>query len=260
MHEMKKWEWLAGPAAFAAMLGALLVTWAVMAPDALVRNFDNDGRSPFEIATLFVYAAIIPFVWWKNPFGGSARRRRLLALAVSVVAFMAIVKELDLHIAFLRFVYPECVGADGSMAPGFFKPDGRPLTGTPFKMRVLTNAAVPLGMKACIVLYFALFFGLFAALFAWFLPKWIKGVFTLDAASWAWGCLGASGVVVQIADRLPSWLGHAHGLDKHAADGVTKAASLCTALEEGSEMMLAAFALMTIWFGWRKLAKGEGCG
>ena len=45
---MKKWEWLAGPAAFAAMLGALLVTWAAMSPDALVRNFDNDGRSPFD--------------------------------------------------------------------------------------------------------------------------------------------------------------------------------------------------------------------
>ena len=250
---MKGREWLAAPAAFAAMLAALLATWAVMAPDALVRSFDNDGRSPFEVATLFVYAAIIPFVWWKNPFGGPVRRRRLLALAVSVVACMAIVKELDLHIALLRLVYPECVGADGSMAPGFFKPDGRPLTGTPFKMRVLTNAAVPLGMKACIVLYFSLFFGLFAALFAWFFPKWIKGVFALDAASWAWGCLGASGVVVQVADRLPSWLGHAHGLDKHAAGGVTAATSLCTVLEEGSEMMLAAFALMTIWFGWRKL-------
>ena len=56
---MKGREWLAAPAAFAAMLAALLATWAVMAPDALVRNFDNDGRSPFEVATLFVYAAII---------------------------------------------------------------------------------------------------------------------------------------------------------------------------------------------------------
>ena len=123
-------------------------------------------------------------------------------------------------------------------------------------MRVITNPGVPFGMKLCIVFYFAAFFGVFAAGFAYLFPRWIKGVFRLDAASWAWGCFGGSGVVVQVADRLPAWLGHGYGLDKHSADGVTAATSLCTCLEEGGEMMIAIFALLTIWLSNRALRTG----
>ena len=57
--------------------------------------------------------------------------------------------------------------------------------------------------------------------------------------------------MVQIADRLPAWLDHRFGLDKHAADGVTAASSLCTCLEEGGEMMIALFALLTIYLAHR---------
>lgn len=244
--------WLAGPVLFAVFTAALLAVWASMAPDTLIRNFDQGGYSPFELATLPVFAAVVPLVWWKCPFEGPERRRRLLCLMASIVAIMAIVKETDLHNAALRSLYPTFVGEDGSLLPGLFKPDGSPLTGTPFKMRVITNGAVPLGMKAFIVAYFASFFGVFAAGFAYLLPVWIKGVFALSPAAWSWGCLGGSGVLVQIADRLPSWLDHAYGLDKHAEGGATAAASLCTCLEEGGEMMIALFALLTIWLGWRE--------
>jgi hypothetical protein len=251
--------WLVGPVLFALMTAALLAVWAIVEPAVLVRNFDQGGYSPFELATLPFYIAIVPFVWWKCPFEGSLRRRRILCLMVSVVAVMAVVKELDLHIAALRWLYPDCVSDEGGLVAGkFFKPDGRPLTGTPFKMRVLTNSAVPLGMKAAIVVYFAAFFGTFAAGFAYLGVRWIKGVFALEPASWAWGCFGGSGVVVQIADRLPSWLGHGHGLDKHAEDGITAATSLCTCLEEGGELMIAVFALLTIWLGHRAVVKNGG--
>ncbi len=247
---MKK-AWLTGPVLFVLMLAALLVTWACVAPATLVANFDSDGRSPFELATLPFYLAIVPLVWWKCPFDGSCRRRMLFCLMVSVVAIMAVVKQLDLHQVVLHAAYPQYVGEDGGLVKGMLvRPNGKPLTGTPFKMRTLTNGAVPFGMKALIMAYFGLFFGVFATGFALLGWTWVKGVFTLDPASWAWGCFGASGVVVQISDRLPSWVGHAYGLDKSADGGITAATSLCTCLEEGGEMMIAVFALLTIYLAY----------
>ena len=56
---------------------------------------------------------------------------------------------------------------------------------------------------------------------------------------------------------MSSWLNHGYGLDKHSEDGVTAATSLCTCLEEGGELMVAVFALLTIWFGYRAL-RAEG--
>lgn len=246
-------KWYCAPALWFAAIAALVVVWAVMEPGALVAAFDQDGYSPFELATLPVFAAIVPLVWWKCPFSGSARRRAVLCAAVSLVALMAIVKETDLHNFALHALCPSLVGEDGKILPGvLFKPNGQPLTGTPFKARFLTNGAVPFGAKAFVVGYFVSFFGVFAALLAYFSVAFVKGVFSLHPVAWTVGCLGASGVLVQIADRLPSWLGHAYGLEK-SADGVTSAQSLCTALEEGGEMMLAAFALLAIWQSWRLL-------
>ncbi len=134
---MKK-AWLTGPVLFVFLLAALLVTWAVMEPAALVANFDSDGRSPFELATLPFYLAIVPFVWWKCPFDGSRRRQIILCLMVSVVAVMAVVKQLDFHQVVLHAAYPQYVGEDGGLVAGqLVRPNGKPLVGTPFKMRVL---------------------------------------------------------------------------------------------------------------------------
>ena len=72
--------WLVGPALFVVGVAALLVTWKMLEPSHLVRLFDQDGRSPFELATLPFYAAIIPLVWWKCPFDGSRTRRNVLCL------------------------------------------------------------------------------------------------------------------------------------------------------------------------------------
>ncbi len=254
----KEKEWLIGPVFWFVALAVLLVTWAVMDPATLVNNFDKDGYSPFELATIPFFAAIVPLVWTRCPFSGSHRRRTILCSMVSLVAVMAIVKELDLHNMAMHALWPDLIGADGSIlkSAGLVKPNGSALTGTPFKMRFLTNGEVPFLAKTFVCGYFALFFGSFAALFAYFLPAFVRGVFKLDPAAWAFGCFGGSGVLVQISDRLPSWLDHAHGLSK-SADGITAAQSLCTALEEGGEMMLACCALLTIMLGWRKRVAHE---
>ena len=244
---MKK-AWMIGPVLWFVGLALLLVTWAVLDPATLVANFDNDGRSPFELATLPVFAAIVPLVWCCNPFTGSRKRRTVLAALVTLVAVMAIVKELDLHNMAMHALWPDLIGDDGSVlaSAGLRKPNGSLLTGTPFKMRVLTNAGVPVGMKAWIVLYFVAFFGVFAAGFAYLFKIWLLGVFKLVPSAWSFGCLGASGVIVQVADRLPSWLGHRFG-------DFSTARAMCTALEEGFEMMIAVFAIITICQGFREL-------
>ena len=249
-------KWFSGPAIWFALAAVLVFVWAVMDPAALVRAFDQDGYSPFELATLPFFAAIVPLVWWKCPFSGAKSRRTILCLAVSLVAVMAIVKEMDLHNMALHALCPDYVGEDGKIIPGvLFKPNGSPLTGTPFKARFLTNGEVPLGAKAFVLLYFGAFFGVFAAGLLYFAVPFVKGVFALDAAAWTFGCFGGSGVLVQVADRLPSWLGHSHGLDK-SAGGATSAQSLCTALEEGGEMMIAVFALLAIYQSWRRIRNG----
>lgn len=257
--------WLTAPAVFAVSIAALLATWTVMAPDALVAAFDAKGRSPVELATLPLFSAIVPAVWLCHPFGGSPRRRRILCAMASIVALMAIVKELDLHLAALHALYPDCVQESGSLAADrFFRPDGRPLAGTPFKMRVLTNGAVPWGMKAFILTYFGAFFGVFAAGFAYLFLPWLRGLLRLKASCWAWGCFGTSGLMVQIADRLPAWLDHRFGLNKSAEGGISPAMSLCTCLEEGGELMIALFALLTIILAGRErrtpvcMESGEG--
>lgn len=245
---MKNKAWLAGPVLWFLGVAALLVVWKLMTPEAIAYWFDQDGRSPVELATLPVFAAIIPAVWIFNPFTGSTKRRVLLSSLVTVVVLMAIVKELDLHNAVLHKLYPNLIGEDGSILPGLLlKPNGKPLGGTPFKMRFLTNGAVPFGAKAFVMAYFTLFFGSFAALFTYYLPAFFRGVFRFDPVCWTFGCFGGSGVLVQVADRLPSWLEHSGAMEK---GGAGKA--LCTALEEGGELMLAFFAVLTVFAGWRK--------
>ena len=90
--DMKLKPYLVAPILFVLCLLALLATWAAMEPAALRSFFDAEGYSPFELATLLFYAAIVPLVWWKCPFTGSPRRRALLCAAVSCVAVMAIVR------------------------------------------------------------------------------------------------------------------------------------------------------------------------
>lgn len=242
-----KKAYLAAPIVFVACALALLVTWAVMEPAALRQAFDQDGRSVFELATIPFYAAIIPLVWWKCPFTGSRRRRILLCAAVSCVACMAVVKELDWHLGVMQRLFPQIVDEKGNVF-GLFKPNGDPLSGTPFKMRFLTNGNVPITAKMCVLLYFGAFFGVFGVLLAYYAIPLFKGFFRFHPVAWSVCFLGGSGVLVQVMDRFPAWYRHLSGKEElNKGEFVNSAfGSFCTCFEEGSEMILAIFALLAI--------------
>lgn len=237
-------SWLAAPILFMACIAALLVTWAVMDPAALRHAFDMDGHSSFELATIPFYAAIIPLVWWKCPFTGSRRRRALLCAAVTCVAFMAVAKELDWHLAAMQQLFPSIVWTDGNVH-GLVKPNGTPLTGTPFKMRFLTNGGVPFAAKACVMLYFGAFFGVFAALLAYYSVTLFKGFLKFHPVAWSVCFFGGAGVMVAVMDRLPAWYRHVNGMDKDKVIS-NSFGSFCTCFEEGGEMMIAIFAIIAI--------------
>lgn len=222
-------SWALAPILFGLMALCLLGVWAVMEPEALRAAFDEDGHSFFETLTLPFYALIVPLVWMCCPFTGSRRRQVLLSLAVSCVAVMAIVKQLDLHVMAISALYPDVVAN--------FK-------GTPFKMRFLTGSGIPVGAKLFALAYFALFFGTFAGLLAYFAKALWKGFFALHPVAWSVSFLGGCGVMVQVFDRLPAWWRHLNGLPKERA--VDAVSSFCTAFEEGGEMMLAVFGLVAI--------------
>ena len=233
-------SWMLAPIAWALSIVALTVVWATMEPEALKEAFDGDGYSFFEVMTVPFFAMIVPAVWLCCPFSGSTARKSFLCLCVSCVAVMSVVKELDLHLALMQFAFPDVVGPDGCVH-GLVKPNGDPLGGTPFKMRFLTNGAAPLGAKCVVLAYFALLFGVFAALLAYYAVRLVNGFFGLHPVAWTVCFLGLSGVMVQVCDRLPAWFRHVAGGGLDAS-----AAAMCTVLEEGGEMMVAAFALLAI--------------
>lgn len=242
---MKKKDFLIGPFLFAAFVSVLLLIGAMFDPAWVVRNFDAGGYSPFELITIPFYAVLVPLVWWKCPFAGPRWRQVVLCSAVSCVALMAVVKELDLHALAMHGMFPDIVDADGKVF-GLVRPDGKPLTGTAFKMRFLTNEAVPGLAKACVVFYFGAFFGVFAVVLGYFFPRFVKGVFTLNPVAWYVGCLGGTGVMVQLCDRMPAWYRHLTSMPKPKEGMVDSAQALFTVLEEGGEMLIAIFAILAI--------------
>lgn len=236
-------SWLLAPAIFLLSLALLFVVWSVMEPSALLAAFDAGGYSFFETMTVPFFALIVPAVWLCCPFTGSVKRRVLLCAGVTCIAVMAVVKELDLHLMLMHYLYPGLVSPDGYVQ-GLVKPNGTPLVGTPFKLRFIMNAGVPFGAKAVAVSYFILMFGVFAAMLAYYFPRLIKGFFRLHPVAWTMAVFGTSGVMVQVFDRLPAWYRHLHGIPK---SGLSESfVALCAAFEEGGEMMIAAFAILAI--------------
>ncbi|MBR1870881.1 MAG: hypothetical protein IJ802_03545 [Kiritimatiellae bacterium] len=226
-----KGSWAIAPVAALAFAVVFVVSWAVLPPESAIRLYDQGGFSPVEIATLPLFALIIPLVWLCCPFEGSRRRRIVLQLCVTALALFALAKETDFHIAIMRYFYPDTVN---------FK-------GTPFKMKFLTKSAFPFGAKAIVLVYFGTLFGIAAFAIARYFKPLLRGFFKLHPVCWSVAFMGGSGVLVQICDRLPAMIRKAQLLDPALMDKQTgSVAALLKIFEEGTEAALASFALLAI--------------
>lgn len=225
-------SWLLAPLLFVAGFGAFAVCWSVMEPQVLMANFDADGHSMVELMTLPLFAAIAPLSWLCCPVAGSARRKAFWCSVFSFLAFMALVRELDWHKAWVAMLWPDVVAS---------------FRGTAFKMRFLTSGTVPFMPKAFVAVFFAAFFAATIGPLLYFGRRLLKGLWKLHPVSWTMAAFGATGVVVQTCDRLPSLLRNNGLVSPDLIDKATgPLTSLFVALEEGGEMMLAAFALIAI--------------
>lgn len=225
-------SWLLAPTAFFVGIVFLVCCWLVTPPDVLISSFDADGHSMVELMTLPLFAAVIPLSWLCCPVGGSLRRKAFWCFVFSLLGFMALVRELDWHKAWFAQLWPDLAAT---------------FPGTVFKMRFLRADFVPFAPKLFVAVFFALFFAATTGPLLYFIRRLVKGLFRLHPVSWTMACFGASGVMVQACDRMPSimrdkgWLA-ADLLDK----GTGSAAALMTAFEEGGELMMAVFALLAI--------------
>ena len=95
--------------------------------------------------------------------------------------------------------------------------------------------------------FFVLFFAATIGPLVYFIRRLIRGIFRLHPVAWTMMFFGATGVMVQMFDRLPSTLRDMECIRPELLDKATGSlTALMTAMEEGGEMMLAVFALLAI--------------
>ena len=225
-------SWMIAPAVFVGGIATLIVCWFVTPPGELIANFDADGHSMVELMTLPLFAAVIPLSWLCCPVAGSLRRKAFWCSVFSLLGFMALVRELDWHKIWFAMLWPEVAAT---------------FRGTVFKMRFLTSGEIPIVPKLFVLFFFVLFFAATLGPLAYFLRRLLRGIFRFHPVAWTMMFFGATGVMVQTFDRLPSTLRNAELLPAELLDKASgPLAALMTALEEGGEMMLAVFALLAI--------------
>lgn len=214
---------MAAPLIWAIAILVLVTVWALATPEWVMAHFDQDGCSPVELTTVGLFFFLIGFMWLVPPMPPSGKRTLLLA-DFSLIAFIAICRELDWH----RLL------VSASHLPGA-------TTGTPFKMKFLTNAHNPLSDRLLVAACFAVAIVLCGGTLLLFLPRLLKGLFRLHPVCWSIAFLGGTTLLSQVCDRVPAELRHMFGV--HIT---TSAHALTTALEEGEELLLPIFAILAI--------------
>ena len=220
-----KKSWLVAPVAAVLLYAALVATWAVMEPSALVPLFDNDGASPVELMTLPLFALIVPLVWLCPPCAGTVRRQCAWSALWSLLGVMAIVRETDVHKALFAKIWP-------GVAANFH--------GTVFKMKFLKASGIPFMPKLFVAVFFVLFFAAVIVPLARYIVPLVKGFFKMEPVAWTMAVFGCVSTSVLVVDRLPANLRHA-GVD--LSDG---AIALLKVFEEGGEMVMALMALLAV--------------
>jgi len=218
-----KFSWLAAPLVWLAGILALCALWLVATPEWIKLHFDQDGRSPIELATIGLFFFQIGFLWLVPPMRPGWKRTLLLA-DFSLLTFFAICRELDWHRLLVSV----------SDLPGATR-------GTPFKMRFLTNSVNPLGDRLLVAACFVLVLGLCAGTLLYYLRRLLKGLFKLHPVCWSMAFFGGTIILIQIVDRMPSVLRKDFGI--RISDSLH---ALTTALEEGQELLLPVFVILAV--------------
>lgn len=219
-------SWLAAPVLWFSGVVALLLVWALNypCPESWIQcYFDNDGCSFVEAVTIGFFFLQIAFIWLFPPMA-KGMRRVFWQVVFSLITLIAICRELDWHKAMI----------DVSAIPGA-------TTGTPFKMRFLTNPANPLGDRLLVLSCFVLVIALCGGTLLYFIRKLWKGLFKLHPVCWSIAFLGGTCILVQIVDRAPSVLRKKFGILLSGP-----AQSLLSVLEEGQELLLPLFVMLAL--------------
>ena len=226
-----KKSWLTAPALALLGFALILFLWCATDPQEFVVWFSiEEGLSPVEWMTLPLFALIVPLVWLCPPQSGPTRRQCAWSLLWSLLSVVAIVRETDLHkIAFAQ-IWPDIASS---------------FSGTVFKMRFLKAGDIPLMPKLFVLVFFIVFFAVAAIpLIRYFIPL-VKGFFKFAPVAWSAATFGVISVFVLTIDRLPANL-RDWGIVNLKAPGHEAGLALCKSLEEGSEMIMALLALLTL--------------
>ena len=218
-----RFSWLAAPLIWLIGVSILFLAWAVASPEWIRTNFDNHGVSPVESATIGLFFFQMAFFWLVPPMRPGRWRAFWLA-DFSLLTLIAICRELDWHKLMISV----------SDLPGA-------TTGTPFKLRFLTNPGNPLGDRLIVAACFIVVTLVCAGTLLYFLRRLLTGLFKLHPVCWSVGFLGGTAILIQVTDRIPSVL--RKRFDIHMTDGM---AALMTALEEGQELLLPLFVLIAV--------------
>ena len=225
-------SWLTAPVMALFGLAILLLLWSAADPRVYVEWFDTKSApfSPVEWMTLPLFGLIVPLVWLCPPQSGTNRRQCMWAFLWSTLAVMAIVRETDIHKILFANIWPDIAST---------------FSGTVYKMRFLKADGIPFLPKLFVLVFFVVFFAVVAIpLVRYFIPL-VKGFFRFAPVAWSAAMFGAVSVFVLTIDRLPANL-RDWGIVNLKDPGHEAGLALCKGLEEGSEMIMALLALLTL--------------
>lgn len=221
-----RYSFLAAPILFAAALATILAVWGIWYPcpqEWITRFVDNDGMSFVESATLGFFFLQFVCIWLIPPME-KGRRRVFWQIDFSLITFIAVARQLDWHKAMVQV----------SNLPGA-------TTGTPFKMRFLTNPVNPLSDRLIVLFTFIVVIAVCATTLIAFAKPLFKGFFKRQPVCWSIAFLGGTTVLIQFFDRLPSIF-----RKKLHIQLSEPCRSLFSLLEEGLEVILPLLVILAL--------------
>ena len=228
-----KKSWLTAPIIALVGLAVILILWGVADTKAFALWFnaaDDAGFAPVEWMTLPLFGLIVPLVWLCPPQSGTTRRQCAWAFLWSALAVMAIIRETDIHKILFANIWPDIANT---------------FSGTVYKMRFLKADGIPFLPKLFVLVFFVVFFVVVAIpLIRYFVPL-VRGFFKFEPVAWSAATFGAVSTFVLLIDRLPASL-RDWGIVNLKTPGHEVGLALCKGLEEGSEMIMALLALLTL--------------